>query len=92
MTDHVIDLKGLQEALSGKIDFPEGKLHLICTIEGVIILMWDFKNFISCRKAGRDDFIHVKTDERLYQFETPCPKASLSLPFFILKDKQCCFL
>ena len=88
MTDHVIDLKGLQEVLSEKIDFPEGELHEMCTIEGVIILMWNFKNFISCKKAGRHDFIHVKTDERLYQFERPCQNASLSLPFFVLNDKH----
>ena len=88
MTNHVIDLEGLQEVLSRKIDLPKGKLYQICAIEGVIILMWDFENFISCRKAGRRDFVHVVTDERLYPFEWPWPKASFSLPFFILNEKH----
>ena len=49
--------------------------------------MWNFTEYIGCRSAGRDQFIYVETEERLYKFAEPCQTASISLPFFILKDK-----
>lgn len=90
MAEHVIDLEGLRETLSKKLDFPDGQLHQLCIIEGVPILMWDFKNFISCRKAARENFVHVKTGKRLYSFDKPLPlpSPSPSLPFFILNDEH----
>ena len=82
---HVIDLKGLEEILSGIINLPEGELHVMCTFEEVIILMWSFNEYVGCKSAGRDQFVYVGTDNRLYEFDEPCTKASVSLPFLCLK-------
>ena len=87
MTRHVIDLEGLQEVLSGFIELPEGELREMCTIEKVTILMWSFSEYVGCRSVGRYQFVYVNTEDRLYEFNEPCTKASISLPFFVLEDK-----
>lgn len=39
ITNHVIDLTCLEEALSKVIEFPDGELHHICNIEDILVLM-----------------------------------------------------
>ena len=80
-------MEGLQDVSSGTIDLPEGNLLDICTIENVLILMWNFTNCVGCGSAGRNQSIHVWTDKKLFTFTEPCKTASVSLPFFILNDK-----
>ena len=87
MTSHVMDIEGLQEVLSGLIELPEGELRVMCTIENVTILMWSFSEYVSCRSVGRRQFVYVNTENRLFEFNEPCTKASISLPFFMLEDK-----
>ena len=70
----MIDLKGLQEILSGIINLPEGELHVMCTFEEVIILMWSFNDYVGCKSAGcksagQDQFVYVVVLFRFSELE-----------------------
>lgn len=87
---HIVDVEGLQEVLSKLIDLPDGDGELchVGSIEDFKVLMWKFHKYTRCSNASRTDFSFVGNVEKIFQFSQPCPDATVSLPFFILKEDK----
>jgi len=83
----VIDEQYLQEVIRQKIELSCGKLDHTCTIDNMIVLMWDFQSCTQCSNASKRNFIGARMNERLFEFPN-APKATTSLPFFIIDDKD----
>ena len=75
-------LQSLEEALREDIELPSGDLHHICNIEDIVVLMWNFDEYTPCSGTSSEDFT------RIFKFHNGCPKGIISLPYFILKDKE----
>ena len=55
-----MDMTHVKEALSEFITFPDGKLHQICHIDNLLVLMWNFGNYTRCSDATDEDFVFYK--------------------------------
>lgn len=83
--NHVVNVSCLQEVLSSLISFPDnGELHHINTIESFVVLAWNFNKYTNCSSASSSNFSFVGTPKRIFEFIHPCPKGSISLPYFTL--------
>ena len=83
-----MDTKCLEEALCEIIELPSGDLQYVCNIEDIVVLMWNFEEYTACRSASLQDFRFINTLERLFKFQNARPKGNVSLPYFILEDRE----
>ena len=88
ISDVILDMTALKEALSDLIYLPNGKLNEIRHIGNLLILMWDFDDYTCCSDATKDDFMHANTSSSIFRLPKPYPKGTVSLPFFILEEEK----
>ena len=88
ISDHILDMTRLKESLSEFITFPNGKLHQICRIGNLLVLMWNFGNYTRCSDATDEDFVSTSISEGIFKLPMPDLKGTVSLPFFILEEEK----
>lgn len=79
----------LEELLNKYISFPDnGELHKKGTVEGLMVLVWNFHHYTSCTSASLENFnfVKVKNDDP-FKLAHPFPRGTVSLPFFVINDK-----
>ena len=85
ISDHMTHLK---ETLTEFITFPDGRLHQICPIGNLLVIMWNFGNYTHCSDATDEDFVFTSISEAIFKLPKPYPKGTVSLPFFILEEEK----
>ena len=86
---HVLDIGCLEEVLTDMIDFPDnGELHEITTIDGLKVLVWNFDDYTACSSASKKDFSFVGNTRKIFEFDRPIAKGTISLPYFILEADE----
>ena len=83
----MLDMTQLKDALRGVITFPDGNLHEICRIDNPVVLMWNFGNYTRCSDASLEDFVHIRFSASIIEPLTNL-KGTISLPYFILEAKH----
>ena len=87
--NEILNLPLLEEAIRSCCELPsEGTLHYMCKIDNIVVLSWDFKNFTPCRQATIENFGDVLQFERSFEFTSKCPKGTVSMPYFVIQDKD----
>ena len=66
-----MDVTKLEEALNNLIAFPDGNLHLICRIDNVFVLMWNFSDYTRCSEATDKDFAFTIISEAIFKIPKP---------------------
>ena len=85
----ILDMTAVKEALSDLIiDLPDGKLDEICRIGNLLVLMWNFDDYTRCSDATKEDFVNIDISTSIFDIPKPIPKGTVSLPFFILEEKE----
>ena len=70
-SNHIMDVTKLEEALNNLIAFPDGNLHLICRIDNVFVLMWNFSDYTRCSEATDKDFAFTIISEAIFKIPKP---------------------
>ena len=84
----MLNLPYLEKAIRICRELPEGSLQYMCTIENIVVLSWNFKYYTPCRQATRENFGNVLLPERLFEFKSKCPRGTVSMPYFVIQDKD----